>query len=201
MVGREMTVAAVLAAVLADRVFYEESRGGVTFSGGEPLRQPDFLLAALAACQAQGIHTAVDTCGFSPPEALLAIGRFTDLFLYDLKFVDDELHRQYTGASNEPILENLQALGQVHRHIWLRVPLIPGINDGTENLEAVARLASSIPGVRQVNLLPYHRAGLQKFRRLAQACPLDGLEPPAPERLERALQIFRAQGLVAQTGG
>ena len=116
--------------VLRDRVFYEESGGGVTFSGGEPLAQPDFLEALLEACRAASVHTAVDTCGFAPRERLLALAPLVDLFLFDVKLVDDARHLALTGVPAAPILENLRALAAVHANVWIRVPVVPGLTDG-----------------------------------------------------------------------
>jgi pyruvate formate lyase activating enzyme len=200
-VGQEMTVEQVLREVVQDRIFYDDSTGGVTFSGGEPLLQPEFLRALLDKCQGYGLHTAVDTCGFACVDDLLAIAPLTSLFLYDLKLINEAKHRQYTGVSNRPILENLKALDQVHDNIWIRVPLIPGINDAPEDLEAVAQFAASIHGVRQVNLLPYHKFGLQKFPRLGHTCLLSSLKAPSAERLEAALSAFRSRGLATSAGG
>jgi pyruvate formate lyase activating enzyme len=200
-VGQPMTVAEVVGEVEKDRIFYDDSAGGVTFSGGEPLLQPQFLQALLQACRDRGIHTAVDTCGYTSPENVLGIAPITDLFLYDLKFMDDETHRRYTGVSNAFVLENLKSLGRVHNHIWIRVPLIPGLNDTDDQLEALARFAASIPGVRQVNLLPYHKTGLQKYPRLGQSFRLEGLQPPSRERIENAARKFRAFGLATKAGG
>jgi pyruvate formate lyase activating enzyme len=201
MAGREMMVAEVMAEIGKDRIFYEESGGGVTFSGGEPLLQAEFLLALLAACRDRGIHTAVDTCGFVPRRDLLAAARMTDLFLYDLKFMDESRHRRHTGVSNAPILRNLQALGQAQADIWVRVPVIPDINDDEENMAASARFAAGIPGVRQVYLLPYHPTGTGKLASLGKTSALPHLVPPAPPRLEQIAGLFRAQGLVARVGG
>ena len=200
-VGQELSVGQVLEAVLQDRVFYEESRGGVTFSGGEPLSQPEFLRGLLAACRDQGVHTAVDTCGLAHKEDLLAVAALTDLFLYDLKFMDDAKHQQYTGVSNILILENLQALGRAHERIWLRVPIIPGINADQADLEAAARFAATIPGVRQVNLLPFHRTGLPKARRLGKTNGLTGVQPPSDDVMSRALGVFAKAGLATRAGG
>jgi pyruvate formate lyase activating enzyme len=201
LIGQEMSVSQVLETVLQDRIFYEDSSGGVTFSGGEPLSQPEFLRGLLTACRAKGVHTAVDTCGLAQPEDVVAVAALTDLFLYDLKFIDDAKHRRYTGVSNTLILENLQALGRAHGRIWLRVPIIPGINDAQADLEAAARFAATVPGVRQVNLLPFHRTGLPKARRLGQDSGLAEVQPPSAEAMRRAVDIFTEAGLAVKTGG
>jgi pyruvate formate lyase activating enzyme len=196
-----MTVAEVLAEVMKDRPFYDDSGGGVTFSGGEPLAQLHFLKELLEACRGEGIHTAVDTCGYVPRKQLLSISPLVDLFLYDLKIIDGAKHRQYTGVSNILILENLKALGNIHNNIWVRLPIIPGINDDEENLEAIAKFTASVPSVRQVNLLPYHRAGIIKFERLQQTYPLENVSEPSPEHLEKARGKFRRLGLITKMGG
>ena len=200
-VGQQMSVAEVLAEVGKDGVFYEESGGGVTFSGGEPLMQSDFLKALLEACAAQGIHTAVDTCGFAATQHLLAVVAATDLFLYDLKTLDDAKHARLTGVSNAIILENLRLLGCVHHNIWLRIPIIPGLNDSAEELDALARFAASMCGVRQINLLPYHRTGVHKFQRLGRPYELADVRPPSPEYMAAVSQRFAALGLRAKIGG
>jgi pyruvate formate lyase activating enzyme len=201
MAGRKMTVREVMKAVLQDQIFYGESGGGVTFSGGEPLAQPEFLQALLEACRHEGLHTAVDTCGLVRREHLLAAAPLTDVFLYDLKLMDDAKHREYTGSSNAPILENLQALGPVARNIWIRVPIIPGVNADDANLNATARFAAGIPNVRQVNLLPYHRMGTAKTQRPGSTANLADMEPPTPELMRRAVEIVAAYGLTVKTGG
>lgn len=201
MIGRRMGVDEVLAEILKDRIFYDDSGGGATFSGGEPLLQPRFLVELLAACRARGIHTAVDTCGYAPEEELLAIAPLTDLFLYDLKAIDDARHREFTGVSNALILKNLKALGRVHRNIWLRMPLVPGFNDDAEGLEAAARLAAAIPGVRQLNLLPYHKAGARKWQALGKPRELPDVASPSAEALEQAAERLRSFGVNVQIGG
>jgi pyruvate formate lyase activating enzyme len=196
MLGRRMSVARLMADVLRDRVFYEDSGGGATFSGGEPLMQPEFLLETLKACRAEEIHTAIDTCGFAPRDVLLEIARHADLILFDLKVLDDEIHRRHTGESNKTIVKNLRALGRVHRNIWIRVPVVPGINDAPEQVEAVARLARGVAGVRQVALLPYHAMGMHK-----PGGEQPGLTPPSHEQLEELADRVRAFGLHARVGG
>ena len=201
MVGRQMTVEQILEEILKDRIFYDQSGGGASFSGGEPLTQPEFLSALLEACRDLEIHTAVDTCGYGRWDHLEAVARFTDLFLYDLKIMDDDRHRQVTGVSNVPILENLRLLGRMHDNIWIRVPIVPGINDSLVQLEALARFAASIPGVQQVNLLPYHRSGLHKARRIGQSYQLEDTRQPSAEQMEEYTQRFRAFGLQVYRGG
>lgn len=200
LVGRRWTVAEVLAEIAKDGIFYDQSAGGVTFSGGEPLAQPTFLKALLVACRRRGLRTAVDTCGFASERVLLDVARLTDLILFDLKLMDDAKHRHYTGVSNVPILANLRALGQLHDNLWLRLPLIPGVNDDADHLAAVARLAASLPGVRQISVLPYHKLGAEKARRLGMEAPLPGVEPPSAAQVERVVAQFRAHGLNAKAG-
>ena len=199
--GKEMTVEEILATVVRDEVFYQVSSGGVTFSGGEPLSQPEFLRALLEVCRARGLHTAVDTSGFAWQEHLLSIAPLVDLFLFDLKLMDDARHRECTGVSNALILENLQALGRAHRRIWLRVPVIPGCTDAEKDLEATARFASKIPSLEQVNLLPFHATGQLKSSRLGRETGLGSLEPPTQASMKCALDIFASFGLVVKIGG
>jgi pyruvate formate lyase activating enzyme len=161
-----MTVAEVMDKLLRDRPFFDQSQGGITFSGGEPLLQPDFLLALLRACREQALHTAVDTCGYAETPTLLAMADLADLVLYDIKTLDARLHEDQTGVSNEVILSNLRTLSGAHTELWIRVPLIPGFNSDQESLSAIADFLSAISGVRQVNVLPYHDLGAHKQRQL-----------------------------------
>jgi pyruvate formate lyase activating enzyme len=200
MVGQQTAVVDILDVILQDRIFYEESGGGVTFSGGEPLLQPEFLEALLRACRARDIHTAVDTSGLAATDHLRRIAPLTDLFLFDLKLLDDVLHRKYCGVSNCFILENLKLLANTHANLWLRMPLIPGINDSDDNLEALARFAADLPGIRQVSLLPYHKIGIRKFQQVGQSYALDHVEEPSAEQMERARAKLRALGLTVPGG-
>jgi pyruvate formate lyase activating enzyme len=197
-VGKEMTVAELVKEVMKDRIFYDDSGGGVTFSGGEPLMQLDFLMEALARLKAEGVHTALDTCGFAPWKDLQAAAGLSSLVL---KLMDEARHRQATGQSNRIILDNLGALARVHEAIWIRIPVIPGVNDDPANLEASARFLAPLPGVRQVDLLPYHPTGVAKFARLGKAYALAGTPTPSQQRLEELAAIFRARGLTTTLGG
>lgn len=205
LVGRSVTVDELLAEILRDRLFFDDSGGGVTFSGGEPLAQPDFLAASLEACHREGVHTAVDTSGFCRREDLLRAARWTDLFLFDVKHMDPRRHRELTGVSNRRILENLEALAAVHQGIRIRVPVIPGMNDEPENLEATARFVTSLPGVRRMDLLPYHRHGRHKRERLESVTGSqangDAIRPPEPDAVERLAGIVRHAGLETRIGG
>jgi pyruvate formate lyase activating enzyme len=208
MIGRDMTADEVLAEALKDRVFYEDSGGGVTFSGGEPLMQSEFLGALLQGCKSAGLHAAIDTCGYCPPAELLDLAALADLMLYDLKVMDDGQHRRLTGVSNAAILDNLRALGRVHPNIWIRVPVIPGVNDGSENMEAIAREAAALPGVRQINLLPYHKIGSHKSAAaqsaiVSSSAPLDAAQiaEPSDESMERMAAAIRVSGLPVKIGG
>lgn len=199
-IGRDVEGAELMQQILRDRVFFEESGGGVTFSGGEPFHQTEFLLSMLRACKEQGIHTTVDTCGLTALSALMRAAPFTDLFLYDLKLMDDVLHRRHTGSSNQAILENLRALSRGHENIWLRVPVIPGVNDSEDNLRETARFAASLR-LRHVNLLPYHRNGTAKSRRVGAVCALPETVPPSEQAMASARGIFEKAGLVTKIGG
>ena len=200
-VGREVSVGNLLAEVTRDRIFYEESGGGVTFSGGEPLSQPEFLMACLEACRKEGLHTALDTCGYSPRDLLLRAADLSDLVLYDVKLMDPAAHERYTGGPVEPILENLRELATSHPNVWLRIPVIPGVNDDVENMAAAAALVFKLAGIQRVCLLPHHRMGAEKALRLGHPEPLAPPFTPSPESLARLASPFRKAGFVVTIGG
>jgi len=200
-VGKEISVDALMDEIRRDVLFYDDSRGGVTFSGGEPLHQIEFLLALLRACRAEEIHTAVDTCGFGPEEPLLDMASQTDLILYDLKLFNSADHLKWIGVSNETILRNLTALGRMQHRIWIRIPIIPGINDSVDPLEALARFIEPLPGIEQIHLLPYHRTGVQKLKRLGHNLPKQDIPPPHKEDFQRLAEPFKALGLKVIIGG
>jgi pyruvate formate lyase activating enzyme len=209
LVGRTMTVDQTMDEVLKDRIFFDDSGGGLTVSGGEPLMQAAFVRQLLESCRDAGISTAVDTCGYGDRGDLLALAPVTDVFLYDVKTLDEARHMCHTGVSNAVILENLRALAAIHSEIWLRVPLIAGFNDSAQNLTATAQLAASLPGISQVHLLPYHELGMHKSEYLDRlgACPnfpgagmfAGGI--PSPASLSEAAGIFLSFGLNVQIGG
>ncbi len=200
-VGRTVTPETLVAELLHDRIFFDESGGGVTFSGGEPLLQAEFVTECLRRLGAEGVHTALDTCGFARWQDLSDAAAHADLVLFDLKLMDDARHRAATGVSNDRILENLRALARSHSHIWIRVPVIPGVNDDAANLDATAAFVAGLPGVRRVELLPYHATGEPKFARVGLAYALTDTAPPSHAQLEHLAAHFRDRGLTTTLGG
>ncbi len=197
--GREMTVAEVLSEVEKDHIFYEESGGGVTFSGGEPLCQAEFLGEALEALGERGIHRAVDTCGFAAQEVLLGLSPKVDLFLYDLKAIDDARHTAMTGVSNGVILDNLKALAGRHGNIVVRIPLIAGLNDDAANINGTLRYLSEI-GLKRIDLLPYHELGTDKYLRLGAKQPESFVRPGA-DVVQQIAERFAGEGFAVRIGG
>ena len=200
-VGRSLQVAELLREVARDRPFYEQSGGGVTFSGGEPLLQYEFLAACLRGCREQRLHTAVDTSGYAPREHLLALARVTDLFLYDLKLMDDQRHREHTGVSVQPILENLVALDAAGAEIWVRLPLIPRVNDDSANLDAIGRFVADLTHTRRLHLLPFHEVGTDKRLRLGKSSESSGCVPSTRETVAEVVRRLTACGLEVHLGG
>ncbi len=201
MAGELVDTDHVMKQIEKDSIFYEESGGGVTFSGGEPLMQPDFLLELLKRGKAADIHTAVDTCGYASPEVLTDTSNYTDLYLYDLKLMDDEKHIKYTGVSNKLILENLQLLSRLGKRIFIRLPLMPGINDDEANIKATAEIIRTTAGVEQVNLLPYHNIAADKYSRLGKPHSLMEIKVPTQEDIELIVGKYMSYGIKVKIGG
>lgn len=201
MIGRPMSVQEVVDEIERDTIFYDQSGGGVTFSGGEPLAQPDFLGALLLACQEHEIHTAVDTSGFAPAETVRRLSPAVDLFLYDLKLMDDQAHRHYTGVSNQRILDNLALLVDLDKPVIVRIPIVPGITDGKENISALGHYIAELAGIQQVDILPYHRAGSDKYGRLQLGYSLAKVQPPTTEQMTVIASRLKAMGLNVTIGG
>lgn len=165
-VGRLVSVQEVLEEVLKDKIFYETSDGGVTLSGGEPMYQFDFTLSLLKSCKENGLHTAMETCGFAPSENYKDVAPFVDLFLFDYKLFDPELSKKYTGADNELILKNLALLDSLDKKIILRCPIIPDINDCDEHFAKIAKTANKHKNIIEINVEPYHPLGIGKAEKL-----------------------------------
>lgn len=191
-----MTAEAVVAEVERDRVFYEVSdNGGITLCGGEPLAQPAFALELLRLCKERGIHTAIETCGNYDFRALEQAIPYLDFMFFDLKHMDAEAQGEYTGADHELVLANLRKLQAFDVDICVRVPVIPTLNDSVENMEAVASFVKDLPRVVAVELLPYHRLGVNKYEKLGLEYPLDDLPTPRQEDMQRLAAVFDPHGI------
>lgn len=201
MTGKIMSLEEIMAEIEKERVFFEQSGGGVTFSGGEPLMHADFLVRLLDECGSRGIHRAVDTAGLAKREILMEVARRTDLFLFDLKIMDSERHRKWTGVPNEKILENLEMLAGSGAHIVIRIPLIGGVNDDPENMDETARFVASLAGEKkEVNLLSYHKIAQTKYQKLGRPDAFRLLNEPGKESMALALRIFKEYGIHATVG-
>ncbi len=165
-IGENITVDEVINRIKSDIIFYENSNGGITFSGGEPLSQSGFLLELLKAVKALGINTIVDTSGFSEWENFKKILPYTDLFFYDLKLIDEQKHIEFTTVSNKIVLKNLIALSKLTSNIEIRIPLIPNITDTDDNIEAILNFLKKLEFKPNISLLPFHNTGFEKYKRL-----------------------------------
>ncbi len=196
--GTLMTVREVLDEVLQDRIFYNNSGGGVTLSGGEPLSQPEFSRALLQACKEEGLHTAIETAGYSPWNQMQSVIEFVDLVLFDIKHLDDEAHRKTTGASNDVILENLRKTAKESK-LWLRVPLMAGFNDSEDHIRQITELGVEI-GAEKISLLPYHEGGKAKSEQLGigYTCPQG--RAPSEKHLNKLRQVIEQAGLAVAIG-
>jgi pyruvate formate lyase activating enzyme len=212
-VGMEKTDEEVMREIEKENLFFDQSGGGVTFSGGEPLMQPEFLMALLHRCREKGIHTTLDTSGYAEPEIFKSVARLVDLFLFDLKFMDDSLHRKYTGADNRLILENLKYLDEQAGKFIIRMPVVPTITDSLENIREIARFVLSLKRAERIDLLAYHAFAGAKYKKLRMKNKMNELlENAAKERsvsvdeltrqsLSRVRSYFRSRGLAVRQGG
>ena len=190
----------VMREVLKDRAFFDLSGGGITLSGGEPLMQPAFALAVLDRCRRERVHTVIETCGLVRRDVLMRAAHLADLFLFDVKLIDDARHREATRASNRRILDNLHALALVRRDIVVRFPLIPGVNDDADNVAATGERVAAL-GLSRIDLLRYHRAGIAKYARLGRRCTVGHIEPPSDAAVTAAAETLRRFGLDVHVGG
>ncbi|MBC5648981.1 glycyl-radical enzyme activating protein [Christensenella tenuis] len=189
MAGKQYTVDMLLPELLADRAFYENSGGGVTFSGGEPLLHASFIARAAQELKKSGVSVAVDTCGDVPFESIEALLPLADLFLYDIKAFSSGLHKALTGRGNARIIENFKRLQKSGARIWVRIPLVAGVNDSAKEVEHTARLLHDFP-VELVELLPYHNYGASKYGALGLSYPGEGFSAPTPEALGMLAGLF-----------
>jgi pyruvate formate lyase activating enzyme len=194
-IGREMSASQLMLEIERDIPFYDQSGGGVTFTGGEPMAQFEFLEEVLRLCKAKQIHTALDTSGYTSWEKLESILPKVDLFLYDIKIMDNSQHLQYTSVSNKLILNNLTRLSEAGAHILIRLPIIPAINDDPGNLEAAASFLQKLPCLDGVELMPYHNIGMAKFQALGMVYKLDQAQSPTSEQIRIIENKFRSYQL------
>ncbi len=181
MYGRETTVEEILPELLYDKPFYDQSGGGVTLSGGEPLSQSKFCRELLIKLKENGVSTALDTCGYAPRTAIDDVVDYTDTFLFDLKAADPDVHKQITGRDNAQILENLRYIDSLGKRIEIRIPFVPGYNDG--EIDCIADVIAGLPSVVKVKVLPYHSYAEDKYRAVGAAEKFCDVTSPTPEQM------------------
>lgn len=200
-IGKQVTVNEIIREIEKDTIFYDESGGGVTFSGGEPLMQAEFLFALLSECKERELHTVIDTSGYAPFDTLDRMIPDTDLFLYDIKLMDNDTHKKYTGVDGGVVLENLKRLVEKKAYVEIRVPVIPDITDTDENLDAMMDFLLSLNEIRNIGLLPYNRFGHEKYKRLNKKNKMMGIPTPSKQRMEEVKIKFNKRGFHARIGG
>ena len=201
-VGRDMSVAEALREVLKDRDYYRNSGGGMTLSGGECLSQPEFTIALLAAAKDEGLNTAIETTAFADYDQVIArVLPNLDTCLMDIKHMDADKHKAFTGQSNVLCLQNAPKIAANARRLIIRVPTVPGFNDTPQEIGAIARFAASLPHVEELHLLPYHRLGQDKYGWLGREYTLTGVLPPENEHMQELLHVAQQSGLRCQIGG
>jgi len=200
-VGKEMTVSEVLSEIGKEIPFFDESGGGVTFSGGEPLMQVDFLNAILEKCKERDIHTVLDTSGYAPPRVFISVVDKVDIILYDLKFINEELHKKYTGVSNINVLENLKYLSEKRKNVIIRFPVIPGITIIEENIKNIAEFVVTLKGIEEINLLPYHKLAEEKYKIFCLENKMSGVNPLSDEEMIEVKVKFEKFGFNVKIGG
>ena len=202
-IGQDITVKEVMETVEKDRPYYKRSGGGLTLSGGESLCQPEFASALLRAAKESGINTAMESMGCAPYETIEKILPYLDTYLMDIKHTNPAKHKEFTGRSNELMLENAKKIAASGMtNLVIRVPVIPGFNDRVDEIESIARFADSLPGVKKIHLLPYHRLGQDKYEGLGREYLMGDVLPPTNEKMETLRQtVIRVSKLDCQIGG
>ncbi len=200
-VDLEAVTKLLMADIEKDRIFYDESGGGVTFSGGEPLCQPDLLFSLADRCRQQGIHTCLDTCGAAPWDILETACRKVDLILYDIKLIGNTDHRALTGRGNKVVLENLVRLSEQKIPVLLRFPLIPGMTDTKQNIDGLISFVKENTMYRNIHILPFHKAGEKKYETLGMENTLEEILVPSKEQVAQAVSIFESKGFNVTIGG
>ncbi len=200
-VGRDVTVAEVLEEVEKDRVYYKRSGGGMTLSGGESLTQPDFATSLLRGAKEISINTAMESTGFADFSVIERYLEYLDLYLMDIKHIDREKHKAFTTQYNDRILENAKKIAESDTRLIIRTPVIPTFNATKEEIAEIAKFASSLKGVEEMHLLPYHRIGSDKYVGLGREYTMKDIEPPSKELMNELLEVVKSFGLKGQIGG
>lgn len=200
-VGKDVTVDEIMPEILADMPYYRRSGGGVTLSGGEVLGQADFARELLKACKEAGLHTAIETAASTSYDKIEKLLPYLDLVLMDIKHMDPEKHKDFTGVDNAIILENAKKLAASGVELIIRTPVIPGVNNTPEQIRAISRFAKSLGSVKEHHLLPYHRLGQDKYAGLGRNYALKGVLPPEKEEMQYLLSVAEESGLKCQIGG
>jgi pyruvate formate lyase activating enzyme len=190
-----MSVERVLGVVLRDAPFFRRSGGGVTLGGGEPAGQPEFARSLLEACRRYGLDTAIETCGYAETRSFLSVAMAANHVFFDVKHAESSRHRELTGVANELILDNLRALLHVHAQVTVRYPLVPGCNDGGDDLRSLARRLLSLPRVPRIEIVPYHRFGEHKYRLLGRPYALEGTPACDEQGSQQACTILQQHGI------
>ena len=202
MLGQEVSIKELMKKIDNEAIFFDQSGGGVTFSGGEPLMHSDYLIEALKECGERMVHRVVDTTAFASQETVLEVAKHTELFLIDLKVMDAKKHKEFTGVSNEKILSNITGLAKTNCELVFRIPLIKGVNTSVENIEATALFMRSLKGDRTVvNLLPYHNIAENKHVKLGDSNKFTAFETPDKNEILTIISIFENYGISATVGG
>lgn len=200
-IGRDVTVGEIIGPILKDRPFFSRSGGGLTLSGGETLLQPEFAKALFAAAKENGINTAIESTAFAKFETIEELLPYIDYYLMDIKHLSSEKHKQFTGQSNELILENAKKIAQKANKLIIRVPVIPTFNDTPEEIAQIAVFAKTLPNVDELHLLPYHRYGEDKYKYLGRDYTLKDITSPTDEKMAFLKTVVEACGLNCQIGG
>ena len=202
-VGYEISTLDVITILDKERIFLEKSGGGVTFSGGEPMMQFEFLIDALRACKSSGYHTAVDTSGHFPAEYLDPLMEFTDLLLFDLKHLDPHKHLKDTGVSNDQIILNFRKAVGGPSDIVIRIPVVPGFNDDEDHIGRLRKFITDnkTERIKAINLLPYHRIGISKYRNLKKEFSMGDISGPTEGEMNYMKEFFSGTGIKVKTGG
>jgi pyruvate formate lyase activating enzyme len=201
--GRYYTVEEIIKISEREHIFLQQSGGGITFSGGEPMSKSVFLTSALKELKGYGYHTAIDTSGYASVQSFRKVISFTDLFLYDIKHLDDEKHIKFTGVSNRRIIGNLKFLLDYGKDVFIRFPVIPGINDDKEHLSEIGDFIAGIKcsNLKRIDLLPFHRIGTAKYRKVNLPYRMEGTGQPGPERMKEVKDFFSGTGVKVRIGG